>query len=80
MLHCAVWYKTIDVSEVLAVSISTHRPEAGGRNRLQDETAQQLTRRPPSSKVQLSRHTPWWRMEGEEVQLLLVLGVGTRHC
>jgi hypothetical protein len=29
-------------------------------------------------KVKLSRYTPWRHMGGEEVQLLLILNLGTR--
>jgi hypothetical protein len=29
-------------------------------------------------KVKLSRYKPWWRLEGQEVCLLLILDLGTR--
>jgi hypothetical protein len=29
-------------------------------------------------KANQSRYTPWWRLGGEEVQLLLILDLGTR--
>jgi hypothetical protein len=30
------------------------------------------------SKAKLSRYTPWWRLGGEDIQLLIILDLGTR--